>query len=154
MCSGGRTVLSVDKRQLESARAVIVLSSRALDDPAPCGQAAGSRAAEQQLVGCGFYANAEGVQLLVVDEESAAVLCDDKVGEIWVKSPSRAAGYFGNPEKSEEDFGGRVQGEGGFLRTGDLGFLHGGELFVCGRIKDLVIGTLRACLLLACLLSI
>lgn len=137
VCSGGRTVLSVDKVRLETARVAHVISCRSLDDP-PAGAAA--TAAEQQLVGCGFFSRADGVQLLIVEEEGAEA-GEGRVGEIWVKSPSRAGGYFGLKEKSDEDFGGCVAGEGGFLRTGDLGFLLSGELFVCGRIKDLIIGT-------------
>ncbi|MES1244348.1 MAG: non-ribosomal peptide synthase/polyketide synthase [Acidobacteriota bacterium] len=64
-------------------------------------------------------------------------------GEIWVAGPSVAAGYWGNPEATERDFQARladdVSGWGPYLRTGDLGILDGGELFVTGRIKDLII---------------
>ena len=63
-------------------------------------------------------------------------------GEVWVNSPSKAAGYYGMPEKTASDFNARLAGVDGsarYLRTGDLGFLHGGELFICGRQKDLVI---------------
>jgi acyl-CoA synthetase (AMP-forming)/AMP-acid ligase II len=61
-----------------------------------------------------------------------------------------AKGYWNLPEKTSEDFDAALSqdmgegsilgaGERGFLRTGDLGFLHQGELFICGRLKDLVI---------------
>lgn len=65
-----------------------------------------------------------------------------RVGEIWVSGPSVAAGYWRKPERTTETFGARVTGgDPGecYLRTGDLGFLHEGELYVTGRLKDLVI---------------
>ncbi|MES1211707.1 MAG: phosphopantetheine-binding protein, partial [Acidobacteriota bacterium] len=63
-----------------------------------------------------------------------------RIGEIWIAGPSVAAGYWRNPEATESDFQARLaSGEGPFLRTGDLGFVRDGELYVTGRIKDLVI---------------
>ena len=58
-----------------------------------------------------------------------------------MSGPSVARGYWGDGELSEEVFSGRLAGEADrtYLRTGDLGFLHDGELFVCGRLKDLII---------------
>lgn len=91
------------------------------------------------LVGCG---QALGDQKAVVaDPESMTQCPPDRVGEIWVSSPSVAKGYWGRTEETERAFGARLAdtGEGPFLRTGDLGFLHDGELFVTGRLKDLVI---------------
>jgi acyl-CoA synthetase (AMP-forming)/AMP-acid ligase II len=65
---------------------------------------------------------------------------DGKIGEIWVSGPSIAAGYWQRPQETEEAFGGRLAGDPGrYLRTGDLGFLHEGQLYVTGRLKDLVI---------------
>jgi len=63
------------------------------------------------------------------------------VGEIWVGGPSVAEGYWGRPDVTEEMFRARLKhsGEGPFLRTGDLGFLLDDELFVTGRLKDLII---------------
>ena len=65
----------------------------------------------------------------------------DGVGEIWVTGPSVAQGYWGRPEATERSFRATLAdtGEGPFLRTGDLGFLHDGELFITGRLKDLII---------------
>jgi acyl-CoA synthetase (AMP-forming)/AMP-acid ligase II len=66
------------------------------------------------------------------------------VGEIWVQSPSNGVGYWGRPEESRETFGAvpadppEAQ-DGRWLRTGDLGFLDGGELVVTGRRKDVVV---------------
>lgn len=55
------------------------------------------------------------------------------VGEIWVKGPSVTVGYFGDQEATEDAFG------GGWLRTGDLGYVADGEVYICGRAKDLII---------------
>ncbi|MFT3769941.1 MAG: fatty acyl-AMP ligase [Minicystis sp.] len=60
-------------------------------------------------------------------------LGEREVGEVWLRGPSVTAGYFGNPEATEETFG------GGWLRTGDLGYIGEGQLYICGRAKDLII---------------
>ena len=88
------------------------------------------------LVGCG--PPSEGVTVRIVDPESGAVRGEGEVGEIWVDSPSKAEGYWALPELSDELFRAGLEDQE-FLRTGDLGFLHGGELFVTGRLKDLII---------------
>ncbi|MEY2855828.1 MAG: hypothetical protein RLZZ74_137, partial [Cyanobacteriota bacterium] len=66
---------------------------------------------------------------------------EDEIGEIWAKSASVAQGYWNRPELTLHSFNGVFKDtqEGGWLRTGDLGFLHRGELFVTGRLKDLII---------------
>ena len=68
-------------------------------------------------------------------------LCNDKhIGEIWLSGPSVAQGYWNNPEATKETFGFRLPGsDKTYLRTGDLGFFKNGELYVTGRIKDLII---------------
>jgi acyl-CoA synthetase (AMP-forming)/AMP-acid ligase II len=65
----------------------------------------------------------------------------DEVGEIWVSDPSVAQGYWQREEETEQTFRAHFQntGEGPFLRTGDLGFMKDGELYITGRIKDLII---------------
>lgn len=81
-----------------------------------------------------------GVTLAIVDPERGVECGDGEVGEIWVSGDSVAAGYLNDADKTAEIFGGvLVDGRGPFLRTGDLGFLSGGELFVVGRSKDLLI---------------
>jgi fatty-acyl-CoA synthase len=60
-------------------------------------------------------------------------LSDRHVGELWVRGPSVARGYYKDPEASQETFG------GGWLRTGDLGYLVDGRIHVTGRSKDLII---------------
>lgn len=65
----------------------------------------------------------------------------DEVGEVWVHGDSVAEGYWNRPEETEATFGAHIEGtgEGPFLRTGDLGFMNEGHLYITGRLKDLVI---------------
>ncbi|WP_165607277.1 AMP-binding protein, partial [Mycolicibacter sinensis] len=90
------------------------------------------------LVACG--AKAESQQVLIVDSETRLRRGPEEVGEIWVSGPSIAQGYWGRPEETERTFGATLAdtGEGPFLRTGDLGFVCAGELFVTGRWNDLI----------------
>lgn len=91
------------------------------------------------LVGCGIPQG--GQRVAIVDPDTGLECEPDGVGEIWVSGPSVAVGYWGRPEQSAETFAATIAdtGEGPFLRTGDLGFLHSGELFITGRSKDLII---------------
>ncbi|MBD2103372.1 fatty acyl-AMP ligase [Leptolyngbya sp. FACHB-261] len=97
------------------------------------------------IVGCGQ--NLLDQQILIVDPESRLPRADNQVGEIWVSGASVAQGYWQKPELTQQTFqaylANTVEGETGqigpFLRTGDLGFLQDGELFITGRIKDLMI---------------
>jgi len=62
------------------------------------------------------------------------------IGEVWLSGPNVAAGYWGDPERTAEVFGARLaDGTGPWLRTGDLGALYDGELYLTGRLKDLII---------------
>lgn len=97
-------------------------------------EAEGSR----RLVGCGQVLPDEKV--VVVHPEKHVEVNDGEVGEVWVNSPSVGKGYWNNDEATEETFGASLNGgDDRFLRTGDLGFIDRGELFVTGRIKDLII---------------
>src|SRR5215208_3623322 len=91
------------------------------------------------LVGCG-RAPADQ-EVVVVNPESLIRCPPDRIGEIWVSGPSIAQGYWGRPEETKQAFWAYLAdtGEGPFLRTGDLGFLRHGELFVTGRLKDLIV---------------
>lgn len=98
-------------------------------------EGAGARA----LVGCG-----EGLadqRLVIVDPESHRLCGPGQVGEVWLSGPSVADGYWEKPAASAQTFGATLadSGEGPFLRTGDLGFLRQRELFVVGRLKDVLI---------------
>ncbi|GAA4404932.1 fatty-acid--AMP ligase [Tsukamurella soli] len=81
----------------------------------------------------------------VVDPETGRECPDDRVGEIWVHGPNVAAGYWRNPTRTEETFGGRIVApsegtpEGPWMRTGDLAVMSEGSLYIVGRIKDLII---------------
>lgn len=90
------------------------------------------------LVGCGIKAPNEHV--VIVDTESQKVLPDDQIGEIWIQSPSVGHGYWEKPDISAQVFSAMTaDGRGPFLRTGDLGFFEEGQLYVAGRVKDLII---------------
>ena len=104
-----------------------------------------------ELVACGPPA---GQDVAVVNAMTGCSLPEGEVGEIWVRGPNVARGYWRNPVRSAETFGARVanpppdghadghadgRADGAWLRTGDLGALHDGCLYVTGRIKDLII---------------
>jgi acyl carrier protein len=91
------------------------------------------------LVGCGRVLGDQKVT--VVYPESLTPCPPDRVGEVWVSGPSVTRGYWGRPEETKHAFRAYLAdtGEDPFLRTGDLGFLRHGELFVTGRLKDLII---------------
>lgn len=126
------------------------LDNRNVQAVAP--EAGGAR----QLIGCGRALPGETV--LIVDPNTRRPLADSKVGEIWVQSPCVGAGYWNNRQATEETFkaylaapageegassqngrGREATPRGPYLRTGDLGFMQDGELFVTGRLKDLII---------------
>jgi amino acid adenylation domain-containing protein len=80
-------------------------------------------------------------RVMIVDPASCEPCEEDRIGEIWVTGKSVAKGYWNRKEQSQETFSAFLSGtgDGPFLRTGDLGFIHTGELFVTGRLKDLII---------------
>lgn len=93
------------------------------------------------LVGCGSQQG--GQDVVIVDPETRLLRGPDEVGEIWVSGPSVAVGYWARPEETEHAFGARLadpghEQRGPYLRSGDLGFFRGGELFITGRCKDLM----------------
>lgn len=91
------------------------------------------------LVGCGRAFPDQ--KIAIVDTGLLRRCPDDEIGEIWVSGPSIAGGYWGQLDETTRTFQAYLEdgGEGPFLRTGDLGFIHDGELFVTGRLKDLII---------------
>ncbi len=86
-------------------------------------------------------APAQGQLVRIVEPDSGAVCDDRRVGEIWVSGKSVASEYWNNPDESRSTFDATLAGDPGtrFLRTGDLGFIDDGQLFVTGRLKDLII---------------
>jgi 8-amino-7-oxononanoate synthase/acyl carrier protein len=116
-------VETFDARALE-ANAVV---------PCPAGED-GAR----ELVGCGQIL--PGERLLVVHPEERHILPADRIGEIWVQSPSVGKGYWEKEEATRETFEAyTADGQGPFLRTGDLGFIYQDQVYVAGRLKDMII---------------
>jgi 8-amino-7-oxononanoate synthase/acyl carrier protein len=121
--------MTVDGRQLDARNVVEV---EATSDKA------------RRLVGCGQILDYETV--LIVDPTSHEILStvdDDistEVGEIWTQGPSVGKGYWENAKETERIFGAKTSdGQGPFLRTGDLGFFARGQLYIVGRVKDVII---------------
>ena len=133
VCDGGKQRLVVNVRELETNQRILVVND---DDDEKVGRV---------LVGCGVPG--KDVNLLIVKEVKDGVftsLQEDQVGEIWLRSGSKTRGYWNMPEKiRKEMFMARLEGqdddEEGYFKTGDLGFIHGKELFICGRLKDMII---------------
>lgn len=123
VCTNGRRRLSVNKELLEVEGKVEL--------------AVGDHATT--LVGCGYPP--ESVDIRIVDPQTSQEQPEKAVGEIWLHSPSKAAGYYSMPEESARDFEAKISGDTdqGYLRTGDLGFVYEKELYICGRLKDLII---------------
>jgi acyl-CoA synthetase (AMP-forming)/AMP-acid ligase II len=134
------------------AEATLIVSGGLLrDEPIFCTTQVASleknrvvEASEQQqsvrtFVGCGRAQL--NTKIVIVHPESLTRCAPDEVGEIWVSSPSVAQGYWNRPEETKRTFRAYLAdtGKGPFLRTEDLGFLKDGELFVTGRLKDLII---------------
>ncbi len=98
------------------------------------------RGAATKLVSCG---PASSVQVIIVNPTTRALRGDQEIGEIWVTGLSVADGYWGRVGTTSEAFRGKLAGSStgmrAFLRTGDLGAIAGGELYVTGRVQDVVI---------------
>ncbi|MBV8821088.1 MAG: fatty acyl-AMP ligase, partial [Acidobacteriaceae bacterium] len=113
----------LEKRALER-NTVVEVSSEAED--------------EQAIAGCGLPLH--GLRVVVVDPETLTECPPQHVGELWVAGPSVAQGYWNRSEETDAYFHARLSPEGdSFLRTGDLGFLDQGEVYVTGRLKDVII---------------
>ncbi|MBQ4859986.1 non-ribosomal peptide synthetase, partial [Pseudoalteromonas sp. MMG007] len=92
----------------------------------------------QELIACGKAQ--QGHKVKIVDENSLQELQDGELGEIWFAGPSVAMGYWNDTHKTNSTFGLELKGDRSkYLRTGDLGFIHQGNIFVAGRIKDVMI---------------
>ncbi|MBD2256620.1 fatty acyl-AMP ligase [Pseudanabaena sp. FACHB-2040] len=143
-CYGmAETTLMVTGKVKSASPVLHTVSSTALEQnqvvPTPKAQE-GSRT----LVGCGQ--TWLDLNVLIVDPQSLTLCPANQVGEIWVSGPSVAQGYWNREEQTQQTFDAypvdaqpETLEQGPFLRTGDLGFLLDGELFITGRIKDLMI---------------
>ena len=128
--AGQPVIKKVQARALENNS--VIESPLSIDDTR-------SADAGRVIAGCGSAL--PDVKVLIVDPETSNVRLPDQVGEIWISSESVAHGYWNRPQETARTFDAHTAdtGEGPFLRTGDLGFLQDGQLFVTGRLKDLVI---------------
>ncbi len=122
----GRQTLALNKRALERNLARVEKALPENNNQAP-------------VVSCGKPADGNVVR--IVDPDTGRAVGEGRVGEIWVDGPSKGGGYWNRPELTAAAFGARIAGDDDhtYLRTGDLGFFYEGELFVCGRRKDLII---------------
>ncbi len=125
---GGRNIVSVNKRGLALGKARMTTEVSEID-------------ASTQVVSCGTpIAN---IDVKIVDPEQHVALTPGHVGEIWISGIGKCQGYWNNPELTLKQFRARLVDDSpyddGYLRTGDMGFFQDGELFVCGRIKDMII---------------
>eukprot|EP00727_Mastigamoeba_balamuthi_P006009 m51a1_g2027 putative long-chain-fatty-acid-- ligase (1959) ;mRNA; r:1299220-1309113 len=91
------------------------------------------------LASCGSNPEQDSHPVRIVDCSTMSVCPEGSVGEVWVSGPSVAAGYWKKPEVSESTFRAKLAVDDGrvYLRTGDLGFMHHGDLYICGRQKDI-----------------
>ncbi|MBB1242654.1 fatty acyl-AMP ligase [Streptomyces durbertensis] len=135
-CYGmAETTLLVSSTPAGSGFRALDVAAGALADHRLVPGTAGDRTT--RLVGSGRVADFD---LRVVDPDTSRELPEGHVGEIWVSGGSVAAGYHDNKEATEATFAARLaDGEGPFLRTGDLGALLDGELYVTGRRKEMLI---------------
>jgi len=91
------------------------------------------------------YGTPRSSTVRIVDPETRTENPDGKMGEIWVHGDQVAMGYWRNPQQTERTFGGEIVNPsegtpvGPWLKTGDLGVMSEGEMFIIGRIKDLLI---------------
>jgi thioester reductase-like protein len=126
--NNGRRVLTVDKRLLQQGRLLIENA-----EPMNNGQL--------RLVSCGRPL--DGVRVRIVHPKSRVALGERQIGEIWIAGKSTCRGYWNRPALTREVFNNAVarnpEDHHAYLRSGDLGFLHEGELFVCGRLKELIV---------------
>jgi thioester reductase-like protein len=124
----GRNIVSVNKRALALGKARLTSEVSEID-------------ASMQIVSCGTPL--PGLDVKIVDPEGHFALGPERIGEIWVAGSGKCQGYWNNPELTQKQFRARLVDDtpydDGYLRTGDTGFFHGGELYVCGRIKDMII---------------
>ncbi|HEU4712855.1 MAG TPA: amino acid adenylation domain-containing protein [Pyrinomonadaceae bacterium] len=120
--TGGRKsesplVLTLDTKSLEQGRVI--------EDPAG-----------RELVSCGEVTDEQ--RIAIVNPQTERACAAGEVGEVWVSGPGVAAGYWNRAGATVETFGATLD-DRAFLRTGDLGFISAGELFITGRIKDLIV---------------
>ena len=135
-CYGLAEATLLVSAQLEAGPIIKVVSKKALEQNQIV-EVVNDSSETRKVVSCGHALG----KVLIVDPESLTPNDEDTVGEIWVSGPSVAAGYWNKPVETATTFRAVPTGvgAGSFLRTGDLGFLQDGELFLTGRLKDLIV---------------
>ncbi len=125
---GGRNIISVNKNLIALGKARMTTEVSEI-------------VGTTQIVSCGTPL--PDLTVRIVDPEKHVALEPGRIGEIWIAGGSKCLGYWNNPELTLKLFHARLVDDSpyddGYLRTGDMGFFQGGELFVCGRIKDMII---------------
>ncbi|SHF85811.1 non-ribosomal peptide synthetase [Streptoalloteichus hindustanus] len=129
-------VLTVDPAELRQGRVTPAV------EPAPGTGSVGTGSLGTgslgtELVSCGKVA--VDTEVRVVDPETARPVADGQVGEVWVRGPGVSGGYWRDPDESDTVMHARLGEEGPYLRTGDLGCLLDGQLYLTGRRKDLLV---------------
>ncbi|MEM9590372.1 MAG: AMP-binding protein [Pseudomonadota bacterium] len=126
--SRGQRAVSVDRRHLAQGQVSLVTETTGVSHALPlmsCGRALGD------------------TDIRIVDPDTGIQAADGRTGEIWCAGAGRAMGYWEKPKENSEIFDARLVDAPGvdkpFLRTGDIGFMQDDELFVCGRLKDMII---------------
>ncbi|MEW5939349.1 MAG: fatty acyl-AMP ligase [Chloroflexota bacterium] len=90
------------------------------------------------FVSCG--AALPGFKMLIVNPDTRQPCAPDEIGELWIAGPAVTQGYWNKPKETEEIFNAHLAGgEGPYLRSGDLAFMKDGELYIAGRLKDVII---------------
>jgi thioester reductase-like protein len=128
VASSGRRSVKIDRKSLHVRTVVMAVEDTPLDQ-------------QLELVSCGKPL--DGVHVRIVDPDTGVAVGGGGIGEIWIAGQSKCHAYWNKPELSEQVFGNSITNDFSdgrtYLRTGDLGFLREGELFVCGRLKDIII---------------
>src|ERR1700691_4107335 len=124
----GRNIISINKNGIAVGKACMTTEVSEIG-------------AATQIVSCGTPL--PGLTVKIVDPEKHVALEPGRIGEIWIAGGSKCLGFWNNPELTLKLFHARLVDDSpyddGYMRTGDMGFFHDGELFVCGRIKDMII---------------
>ena len=128
VASSGRRSVKIDRKSLHARTVVMAAEDTPLDQ-------------QLELVSCGKPL--DGVHVRIVDPDTRVAVGGSGIGEIWIAGQSKCHAYWNKPELSEQVFENSITNDFNerrtYLRTGDLGFLREGELFVCGRLKDIII---------------
>jgi len=124
----GRRVISINKTMLAKGLAQTTSDVSAISSAT-------------HVISCGKPL--DGNRVRIVNPETRTALPDNAIGEVWIKGPSKCSGYWNNPTLTRQVFQAQIQDDkkdqAEYLRTGDMGFIDNGELYICGRRKDMII---------------